>query len=182
MPVAAPSTTATPTAEPEPARTPETDAALPSSDVHLTLYPASRVAIGDRIRLSVKAARDGRLFVIDVREDGEMVQIFPNRLAEKAGQKSEMNAGETMIFPKLEHGYDFTAELPTGRGRLVAILAAPDSEIAAVLDRHRDLQAIKDMRTYLAEVAATLRSPSRDGFALRLPDWAMHAVDYEIVK
>lgn len=186
LPVAAPSTTATPPSPPEPepeqARAPEPETTVPRSDVHLTLHPAKRVAIGDRIRLSVKAARDGRLFVIDVRENGEMVQIFPNWLAEKAGQKSAMNAGETMIFPKLEHGYDFTAELPAGRGRLVAILAAPDSEIAAVLDRHRDLQAIKDMRTYLAEVAATLRSPSRDGFAMRLPDWAMHAVDYEIVK
>ncbi|MDF1720855.1 MAG: trypsin-like serine protease [Minwuia sp.] len=174
--------TAAETARPEQAPDKATVPAQRRSDVHLTLHPTSRVTVGERIHLSVEAARDGRLFVIDVRENGEMVQIFPNRLAEIAGQKSSMTAGETIVFPKLEHGYDFTAELPTGRGRLVAILASPRSEIAAVLDRHSDLKAIKDMRTYLAEVAATLRTPSRDGFAMRLPDWAMHAVDYEIVK
>ena len=71
---------------------------------------------------------------------------------------------------------------PLGQGRLVAILADPESEVAKVLDRHRDLETIKDLRTYLSDVAAGLRQPQRDGFARRLPDWTMHAVEYEIVQ
>ncbi|MDF1736611.1 MAG: trypsin-like serine protease [Minwuia sp.] len=150
--------------------------------VHLAVTPSSSVKVGDRIRLSVTARRDGRLFVIDVRSDGEMVQIFPNNLAVAAGQTSRISAGETMTFPKLAHGYDFVAGPPLGQGRLVAILADPESEVAKVLDRHRDLETIKDLRAYLSDVAAGLRQPQRDGFAMRLPDWTMHAVEYEIVQ
>lgn len=152
------------------------------SVVHLAVTPSSTVKVGDRIRLSVTARRAGRLFVIDVRSDGKMVQIFPNNLAVAAGQTSRIGAGETKTFPKLADGYDFVAGPPLGQGRLVAILADPESEVAKVLDRHRDLETIKDLRAYLADVAAGLRQPQRDGFAMRLPDWTMHAVDYEIVQ
>lgn len=152
------------------------------SVVHLAVTPSSTVKVGDRIRLSVTARRAGRLFVIDVRSDGKMVQIFPNNLAVAAGQTSRIGAGETVTFPKLADGYDFVAGPPLGQGRLVAILADPESEVAKVLDRHRDLETIKDLRAYLADVAAGLRQPQRDGFAMRLPDWTMHAVDYEIVQ
>ncbi|WP_281016690.1 MULTISPECIES: trypsin-like serine protease [unclassified Minwuia] len=152
------------------------------SVVHLEVTPTSTVKVGDRIRLSVTARREGRLFVIDVRSDGQMVQIFPNRLAVAAGQTSRIDAGETMTFPKLADGYDFVAGPPLGQGRLVAILADPESEVAKVLDRHSDLETIKDLRAYLSDVAAGLRQPQRDGFAMRLPDWTMHAVEYEIVQ
>jgi|GEM_PF-765137 len=153
-----------------------------NSVVHLAVTPSSTVKVGDRIQLSVTARRAGRLFVIDVRTDGQMVQIFPNNLAVAAGQTSRIGAGETMTFPKLADGYDFVAGPPLGQGRLVAILADPESEVAKVLDRHRDLETIKDLRAYLADVAAGLRQPQRDGFAMRLPDWTMHAVEYEIVQ
>lgn len=152
------------------------------SVVYLAVTPSSTVKVGDRISLSVTARREGRLFVIDVRSDGEMVQIFPNNLAVAAGQTSRIGAGETKTFPKLADGYDFVAGPPLGQGRLVAILADPESEVAKVLDRHRDLETIKDLRAYLSDVAAGLRQPQRDGFAMRLPDWTMHAVDYEIVQ
>lgn len=173
---------------PAPAATPpeETVASGPAKPrervVSLSVSPSSKVRVGDRIQLSVTARRDGRLFVIDVRSDGEMVQIFPNNLAEAAGQTSRVRAGETMTFPKLADGYDFVAGPPLGQGQLVAILADPESEVARVLDRHRDLETIKDLRGYLSDVAAGLRQPQRDGFAMRLPDWAMHAVDYEIAQ
>lgn len=77
--------------------------------------------LGDIIELEVTSASPGRLLVIDVRANGEVVQIFPNGCSP---HDLWLVAGETARAPGA-----FRASPPLGPGRVIAIVLPDDFPI-----------------------------------------------------
>jgi Domain of unknown function (DUF4384) len=77
-------------------------------------------AMGDRIVVRVNVSRDGFLYVFNVRADGLVDLLVPNRFPDG---DSRSWAGETRRFPEVDSGWWFVTPEPSGTHHLIALLA-----------------------------------------------------------
>jgi hypothetical protein len=106
---------------------------------------------GEPIVLEMSATRDSYLTVFNVRSDGHVEVLFPNRFDDD----NRASAGRTVRLPRPSHGFEIRARLSDGRQRdheqvlVVATLdpvpyrvGAPGDEIVPESDREPGLTAL----------------------------------------
>jgi hypothetical protein len=76
--------------------------------------------VGDEIRIGVKVSADSYVYLFNVRPDGEITQLLPNRF-DDAGRNNRLRAGETRYFPAQNARYVFNAEPPRGLDKVIAV-------------------------------------------------------------
>ncbi len=77
-------------------------------------------AVGEAIRVSVRVTEDAYVYLFDVRSDGSINQILPNRY-DANGQNNFVRADETKYFPPEGAQYNFTAAAPAGVDKVIAV-------------------------------------------------------------
>ncbi len=97
--------------------TPFSSASTPSVTIR-TDHPV--YALGDRIVVRINVSHDGFLYLFNVRADGSVDLLVPNRFPDG---DSRSWAGETRRFPEVDSGWWFVTPEPSGTHHLVALLA-----------------------------------------------------------
>ncbi len=82
------------------------------------LAPAYNV--GDNITLSVRANQDSYVYLFNVRSDGTVNQILPNRF-DDAGRDNYVVANTTKTFPPVGAAYRFSVDAPLGLDKVIAV-------------------------------------------------------------
>ena len=77
-------------------------------------------AVGEAIRVGVRVTEDAYVYLFDVRSDGSINQILPNRY-DANGQNNFVRADETKYFPPEGAQYNFTAAAPAGVDKVIAV-------------------------------------------------------------
>jgi Domain of unknown function (DUF4384) len=77
-------------------------------------------SIGKRIVVRARVGQDGFLYLFNIRADGLVDLLVPNRFADG---DSRSWAGETRRFPDQDSGWWFVAPEPSGKHHLIAFLA-----------------------------------------------------------
>ena len=142
--------------------------------VHLAMLPQNRVKRGSTIRLVVDSAMTGNLLLIDARETGELVQLFPNRFKSPYAS-GYVTAGKPRVLPGSGDGFEVVADA-AGRGRVLAIVSKDLIRIEGLAQRHLDLEPIPDPRRHLGALCDGLRSARIE----HAGDWNMAMQEYEI--
>lgn len=73
--------------------------------------------VGDQVRIGVSVDEASYVYLFDIRPNGEVTQIFPNRYD---GQ-NYLRAGETRTFPAAEARFVFNIAPPRGLSKVVAV-------------------------------------------------------------
>lgn len=77
-------------------------------------------AIGEAIRIGVRVSEASYVYLFNVRPDGGIHQLMPNRY-DDAGRNNRLSAGETRYFPASNARYTFNAEPPRGLDKVIAV-------------------------------------------------------------
>jgi Domain of unknown function (DUF4384) len=80
----------------------------------------AKYALGERIVVRIHVAQNGFLYLFNVRADGLIDLLVPNRFADG---DSRSWAGETRRFPEADSGWWFVTPEPIGKHQLIALLA-----------------------------------------------------------
>jgi len=131
---------------------------------------------GEPLRVRVTSPRDGYLIVLDRRESGEVVQLFPS-LCTHASRRIRPNAPLTL--PNQYYGCKFE---PTkrGRGQIIVIVTEDNVPLEQLLNRHKDLQVIPEGEDYLAEIVGKLMAVWTDDDRNRSVRWGMASEEYVV--
>jgi hypothetical protein len=137
-------------------------AAVASTDVLPTYDAAGAVSVtlpnggytryGDALRIEVKSDKAGQLVVLDIRDDGTTVQLFPNRLSLSVGGQTLIAAGERRFVPGDEDPFRLVPD-KRGSGRIVALLVDAMAPIDGITGAYLDLQPIPSPEDYVAALA-----------------------------
>ena len=73
--------------------------------------------VGEEIRISVRPSADSYVYVFDVRSNGEITQIFPNRFE----TDNYMRANQTATLPPGSARYVFNISPPRGLSKVIAV-------------------------------------------------------------
>ena len=176
----------------DPATTVDADTILDffagGNDAGVVLYqdPPSPVRVGTRnIRFRVTSPVDGQLVLLNLTDDGELIQLFPNQFARDAGRAGVIRGGATITVPDAYYGMRFDATAPTS-GTLVALVALEPIDWPAMVGDQRmaPIPAAKAVKDYLPRLAAALggtRNTDDPGANTRVRPWAVATLRYEIV-
>ena len=95
--------------------------------------------LGEEVRISVRPDESSWVYVFDVRPNGDVTQIFPNRY----DSSNYVNGGETRTFPPSGARYVFNIAPPTGLSKVIAIASKTrlDTSTLARFQRESDLFA-----------------------------------------
>ena len=75
--------------------------------------------IGQKIRVTVNIGQNGFIYLFNIRPDGMVDLLIPNRFSDG---DSRSWAREARNFPELDSGRDFIAPDPPGKTNLIALL------------------------------------------------------------
>ncbi|WP_237154505.1 caspase family protein [Oryzibacter oryziterrae] len=130
---------------------------LPASDkpVSVTLKGGAQQKLGSALNLTVTAPEAGRLIVLDRRESGETVQLFPNSYSRMLGQSDLVKAGETVAIPGDGAPFELTADT-AGKGTITALVVDPSVDVKALIDANQDLADIADATGYANTLAGAV--------------------------
>ena len=81
--------------------------------------------IGENISIGVRVSEDAFVYLFNVRSNGVVDQILPNRL-DANGENNRVRAGQTKYFPPQNAGYNFSVDGPQGLDKVIAV-ASKDS-------------------------------------------------------
>ncbi len=73
--------------------------------------------VGEEIRINVRVDEASYVYLFDVRPNGEITQIFPNRY----DSNNRLSAGETRSFPPSGARYVFNIAPPRGLSKVIAV-------------------------------------------------------------
>jgi hypothetical protein len=85
--------------------------------------------VGESIRFGVRVSEDSYVYLFNVRPDGEIQQLLPNRF-DAAGRDNRLRAGETRYFPAQNARYTFNAEPPRGLDKVIAVASKSELDTA----------------------------------------------------
>ena len=78
---------------------------------------APSYAVGEEVRISVRPAETSYVYVFDVKPNGEITQIFPNRFDDN----NRVSGGQTITIPPRNARYVFNIAPPRGLSKVIAI-------------------------------------------------------------
>lgn len=95
--------------------------------------------VGERISISVRVDEAAYVYLFDVRPNGEITQIFPNRYDDT----NYLRAGEVRTFPPSGARYQFNIAPPRGLSKVIALASktALDTSQLARFERESDIFA-----------------------------------------
>lgn len=76
--------------------------------------------VGEEIRISVRPSEDAYIYLFNVKSNGEIVQILPNRLDE-GGRSNFVTGGQVRTFPPQGARYTFQIDPPRGLDKVIAV-------------------------------------------------------------
>lgn len=175
-------------------RTAEEQSAVPADllpahgePVAVAIEGGPRMKVGTALKIVVTAPRAGRLVVLDRRDDGSVVQLYPNRYSAALDGADLVEAGATLRIPAAGAGFDLVADAP-GRGTVTAFLLDPGSDVAGLLAQNDGLDALADPAAYgdalaTAATRAIVVRPAAPAVERKLeaPSVARGDVAYEIL-
>ncbi|HEX9904079.1 MAG TPA: caspase family protein [Propylenella sp.] len=135
------------------------DDALPeygaSGGVTVALSGDGYSRLGEPLRIKVESERGGELIVLDVRDDGTTVQLFPNTPSLSVGAQTVIGAGEARFLPGDEDPFELVPD-SAGSGRIVALVVDPRAPVAPITSKYLDLAPIPSPEAYVAEIGRAL--------------------------
>ncbi|MGH6925567.1 MAG: caspase family protein [Propylenella sp.] len=138
----------------------------------LTLSTDGKMHLGDALRVTVHTEFPGELIILDVRDDGTTVQLFPNGFSLKVGVVTYLNAGETRYVPGDLDPFVLVPDAP-GTGRIVAIVVDDATTVANITKQFLNLEPIPAADRYIAaltrEINAAVELPAGSEEALEKP-------------
>jgi hypothetical protein len=150
------------------------------------------VALGSEVVFEATSAAAGRLVILDINANREVVVLFPNKYV-PAAEIGRIEAGQQVAVPG--PGYPgfraFKAVEPVGKGRLVALVVPTSFDIerfaASLAVRTKGFQPVADPPSHLMRfiyqietaLASSAGSPAR---ARELERWGYAVAEYEIVR
>jgi hypothetical protein len=149
-----------------------------SGAARVELLPATEVRLGETIKLRITSNTDGWLIVLDVRDDGHVVQLFPSHCVRK---QRFLKAGTVITLPDATYGCEFAAT-QLGSGQILAIVMKDNVALEALLGRHRDLELVPEPSAYLAEIAQQLLKVWTGDKRNRPARWSMSMARYIVHK
>ncbi len=78
--------------------------------------------VGDEISIGVRVDEASYVYLFDIRPNGEVTQIFPNRF----DSDNRLRAGETRTFPPVGARYVFNIAPPRGLSKVVAVASTSE--------------------------------------------------------
>jgi hypothetical protein len=170
-----PQTTTTAESAPRPSPTNVLPAAN-SAELRLELLPAPTLRVGDKLRLRLTSQREGWLIVLDRRDSGEVVQLFPSICVRP---ERRVRTGATVTLPDPSYGCEFPATKP-GSGEILAVLSEDNVPLGDLIGRSRDLTAVTNGDDYLAEMAQRLMSAWMNDERTRPSRWSLVTARYTV--
>ena len=90
-------------------------------------------AIGEQISISVRVSEAAYVYLFNVRSNGEVVQILPNRYDDD-GRNNYLRAGETKVFPPRNARYAYTVDAPRGLDKVIAVASKSELNTSQLAD------------------------------------------------
>ncbi len=144
--------------------------------VTLEILPGPNVALGDDIHVRVTSPKPGYLVLLDLRDDGEVYQLFPSICAPP---ERRLRAGAALTLPDKTYGCVFQAT-KAGSGRILAIVSEDNVALEDLLSKHRDLELVPDPSVYLTSLVQQLLAIWTGDERNRAVDWALASADYRV--
>ncbi len=156
-----------------------------ATDVVLTQTPPNPVHVGDKdIRFHILSKQDGFLVLLDLSDDGQLTQLFPNQFSRRKNADGEVRANAELMVPDDYYGMRFNATSATS-GQIIAVVARHkvDWEKAVGTRAIEVIPRQEAVKTFLPEIAAALGNPvaNADPQENTEPtDWSVATMRYEI--
>ena len=93
--------------------------------------------IGEAITINVRVTEAAYVYLYNVRSNGEIDQILPNRY-DGEGQSNFLQAGETKSFPPPGARYNFNVDGPTGLDKVIAVASKEQLDTRQLADFRSD--------------------------------------------
>ena len=134
----------------------------------------------------VVSPHDGYLILLNLRDDGTLFQLFPNKYSRQRNADGYIRAHAPLTVPDVYYGFQFTAT-SASTGRIVAIVAREKFVIPKAI-KTRSIEVIprkQVTKTYLPHLAAALNRPAHAAnykTNTKAIDWSIAAMKYVIRK
>ncbi len=156
-------------------------AAAPTpAKISIKILPGAKIVIGQAVKFSITSDRNGQLVVFDVNPQGQVTQLFPNKIAEQNGKSNRVKRGTKITIPDLYYGFEFQASGPAGKGAVYAVIAEPGVKLDQILQQNKDLTSVPDAEAYLDALGQSLHALVQDGTSERAADWSAAKAEYTI--
>lgn len=76
--------------------------------------------VGEAVRIGVQPSEDAYIYLFDVRPNGTITQILPNRF-DREGENNFVPAGNTRFFPPRGANYQYVIDPPRGMSKVIAV-------------------------------------------------------------
>ncbi|MGH6815270.1 MAG: trypsin-like serine protease [Hyphomicrobiaceae bacterium] len=160
--------------------------------VRIGIRDGNRVALGDKVVFETSSDIAGRLIILDINADREVMLLYPNEHV-APDDIGRIGAGARVTVPGPDYrGFTaFQALEPLGRGTLIAVVAPEDFEIerfaAAKTVVNKGFQRVADAPSYLMrfirQIEVALKRQTRGlSRAEDLNRWGYGFAEYEIVR
>jgi metacaspase-1 len=126
-----------------------------SGGVRVSLTGGERMRYGEPLRIKIDSEYAGDLIVLDIRDDGTTVQLFPNSPSLKVGAETSIGAGETRFVPGDEDPFELVPD-KTGSGRIVVLVVDPYAHVADVTNDYLELEPIPSPEDYVSRISQGL--------------------------
>lgn len=152
--------------------------------VSLEMIPASPVPAGARnIRFRITSPVEGSLILLDLSDEGELTQLFPNEFTRRTGREGVILAGSPITVPDAYYGISFDATSPS-TGTLIALVTNGPVEMPTTV-RTRSIEIIprqEAAEVFLPAIAETLNQPANtaEPTATISADWSVATLRYAI--
>jgi len=138
--------------------------------VNVALPSDGKMKLGEALLVTINSGAAGELIVLDVRDDGKTVQLFPNSPSLKVGVASVVAAGETRYLPGDLDPFELVPDA-AGSGRIVALVIVGDAEVTEVTKKFLNLEPIPGAEEYVASLSRQINR------AVTLPTGSEEALD-----
>lgn len=156
--------------------------------VRLAQHPSSPVHVGQKdVRFEVLSPHEGFLILLDLSDEGELIQLYPNQFSRKHESQAAgmVRAGSSLTVPDAYYGLKFNATKPNS-GHVIAIVTRDKVEFGDEVKTRR-IEVIprqEAVQTFLPGLAKSLNKPlnsaeadKNTGFA----HWSVATLRYEIL-
>lgn len=153
--------------------------------VKIEQYPPSPVIVGTKdVRFRIVSPHDGYLILLNLSDDGELVQLYPNQFSRKQDRLGRIRAQAPLTVPDDYYGIKFNASAPS-TGRILALVSRQKVKLPKGVTT-RSIEVIPRklaVNKYLPELAAALSKPIDTDIAnenIEPVDWSVATMKYEI--
>jgi secreted trypsin-like serine protease len=162
--------------------------------VQVGVRGGNKVKLGVRVVFEATSAIAGRLAIIDINADREVVLLYPNKFTATGDDVGRISAGARVSVPGPDYaGFtSFEAVEPAGKGRLLALVVPEEFEIERfIADKATITKGFaprNDPPSYLMrlirqiEGALAARGRAGVGSGDELKRWGYALAEYEIVR